>query len=297
MRSRTSSVIAMILTLSACATSRPAQMEQVSSPNNTFDGARSGGLTGSGDPAVQQLLAQMEEQWGRAATRSDSSTIGRMVAPEYFSVGRDGVADRAQVLSDFASSNPDFTQLYAPDSAVVVRVYGDMAVVTAIGNNAARNKKNGLEYRNQSRYVETWIRRDGAWRVVAGAYPDLQSPKEIMMPRLLRAEQDYTDMVNKRDSFAFERLVSDSVTFASGTDSVERKAQLWSDIKSSQLRTNVHHVDRAYIAADVGTVSGTIERSFKDGSTMHLRYADTWVNWGGNWRLIARQLVPAADGH
>jgi hypothetical protein len=287
----------MTLTLGACATSHPAQMGQVNSPNTAFDGTRSGGLAGSGDPAVQRLLAQMEEQWARAAVRSDSSTIGRMVAPEYFSVGRDGVADRAQVLSDFASSNPDFTQLNAQDSGVVVRVYGDMAVVTAIGNNAVRSNKNGLEYRNQSRYVETWIRRDGAWQVVAGAYPDMQWSKETMTPRLLRAEQDYADMVNKRDTLAFERLVSDSITFASGTDSVETKAQLWKDIKSSQLRTNVHHVDRAYVSADVGTVNGTIDRTFKDGSTMRLRYADTWVNWGGNWRLIARQLVPATDGH
>jgi hypothetical protein len=179
---------------------------------------------------------------------------------------------------------------------MTVRVYGDVAVVTAVGNSAARNNKNGLEYRTHTRYVETWIRRNGTWQVVSGGYLDLQPPKELMAEQLLRAEQGYTEMVNKRDSLAFNRLVSDSVTFATGTDSVETKAQLWSDIKGSELRTNVHRVDRAFVTADVGTVNGTMDRSFEDGSRMHLRYTNTWVYWGGHWRLIARQLVPASAG-
>ena len=296
MRGRTCCVIAMAVTLAACATSRPGTVGQVNSANASPDGAGSAGITGSGDPAVQQLITHMEEEWARASARSDSATIGRMIAAEYFSVNRDGVEDRTQILNEFGTTNSDFTQLYSPDSAMTVRVYGDVAVVTAVGNSAARNNTNGLEYRTHTRYVETWIRRNGTWQVVAGGYLDLQPPKELLVQQLLRAEQGYTDMVNKRDSLAFNRLVSDSVTFATGTDSVETKAQLWSDIKGSELRTNVHRVDRAFVTADVGTVNGTMDRSFEDGSRMHLRYTDTWVYWGGHWRLIARQLVPARDG-
>jgi ketosteroid isomerase-like protein len=297
MRAKTCSVVAMTVALASCATSRPAKVGPANSPNASSDGGGSAGLTGSGDPAVQQLIVRMEEEWARASARSDSSTIGRMIAAEYFSVNSDGVENRTQILNEFGTTNSEFTQLYSPDSAMIVRVYGDMAVVTAIGNSAARNNKNGLEYRTNVRYVETWIRREGTWQVVAGAYQGLLPPKEILIAQLLRAEQGYSQVFAQRDSLAFDRLVSDSVIFAPGADPVETKVQLWGDIKGSEHRTNDHHVDRAFVTADVGTVNGTINRSFKDGSRIHLRYADTWVYWGGHWRLIARQLVPASDGH
>jgi hypothetical protein len=242
---RTSCLVAMTVTLAACATSRPAKVRPVNSAN-------------------------------------DSS---------------DGVEDRTQSLNELWTTSSEVSQLYAPDSAMTVRVFGDVVVVTGLDNSAARSNRNGLEFRGQTRFVQTWIRRDGSWQDVAGAYLDLQPPRAKLIPQLLRAEQGYTEMFNRRDAVAFDRLVSDSVTFDPGTGTVETKAQLWGDINDSQHRTSVHHVDRVLVTGNVGTVNGTINRSFGDGTTMHLRYANTWVYWGGHWRLIARQLVPASDGH
>jgi ketosteroid isomerase-like protein len=252
------------------------------------------GFAGSGDPQVQQLLAQMEVQWAKAAVQYDTATIGRMIAEDYVSVNSDQIVDRAGTLIPFGVRDSTFTPLYTTDSGTFVRVYGDAAVVIAIGRGAARNNKTGEVYRPLSRYVETWIRRNGQWQVVAGSYQDLQLPKATLMQQLMRAEQDYSDMFKKRDSLAFQRLVADSVIVAAGTDSVETKPELWGDVKGSDVRTNVLHVDRAYVSGgNVGVVNGTIDRTLNDGSALHLRYADTWVYRGGNWRLLARQLVPS----
>ena len=303
MRSTICSSLGVIFVLAACATTRPSSLDQgsISSPSESAVGPL--GISGSGDPQVQQLLAQNEIRWAKAASQFDTATIGRMIAPDYISVNSDQIYDRMETLIPFGIRDSNFTQLYSPDSGITVRAYGDAAIVTAIGDGAVRNNKTGEVSHNLARYVETWIRRNGQWQVVAGSYQNLQLPRPLLMQRLMRAEQDYSDMFNKRDSLAFQRLVADSVTFAAGTNAIETKPELWVDVKASDVRTSVFHVDRAYVSGtgDVGVVNGTIDRSLKDGSTMHLRYANTWVYRGDSWFLLARQLVPGttrgADQH
>jgi ketosteroid isomerase-like protein len=294
MRSMACSSLVVVLMLNACATTRPTSVGQ-SEPVRSISGEpRPRGLSGSGDPEAQRLIGQMEDDWGKATLRSDSATIGRMIAEDYFSATRDTVENRAETLRDFGTIDPNVTQLYNADSSRVVRVYNDAAVVMAIGRTGGRDNKTGVESRYMARYLETWIRRNGKWQVVAGAYEDLPLPRATLRQQLLRAEEDYSDMLKKRDSLAFQRLVADSVTFASGTDSVESKPQLWRDIKESDVRTNAIHVDRAYVSGTgvVGVANGTIDRTLKDGSVVHLRYANTWV-YRGSWILLARQLVPS----
>jgi ketosteroid isomerase-like protein len=287
--------IALMPILAACATSRPSSVSQSENTRLAVSAPGPMQFAGSGDPEAQRLIGQMEDDWGRATLRSDSATIGGMIAGEYFSATRDTVENRAETLRDFGTVDPNITGLTNEDSARIVRVYNnDAAVVMAIGRTSSRNNKTGEETRYVARYVETWIRRDGRWQVVAGAYQDLPVPKATLTQQLMRAEQDYREMFDKRDSPVFQRLVADSVTFASGTGPVETKAQLWDDVQASDFRTNVVHVDRAYVSGtgDVGVVNGTIDRTLKDGSTVHLRYANTWVYRGGAWILLARQLVP-----
>ena len=295
MRCVTCLAIVITATLTACATARPSTAGQTESAQPSASAPAPVQLAGSGDPEAQRVIGQMEDDWGKATLKSDSATIGRMIADEYFSATRDTVENRAETLRDFGTIDPNVTPLYNTDSSRIIRVYNDAAVVMAIGRTGARNKKTGEESRYVARYLETWIRRDGRWQVVAGAYEDLPLPRATLRQQLMRAEQDYSDMFNKRDSLAFERLVADSVTFASGTDSVETKTQLWRDIKGSDVRTNVIHVDRAYVSGTgvVGVVNGTVDRTLKDGSAVHLRYANTWVFRGGSWFLLARQLVPS----
>lgn len=295
MRRTPCSSLIVVLSLAACATTRPAslgQSENTRTPASTPGPVR---FAGSGDPAAQRLIGQMEDDWGKATLKSDSATIGRMIADDYLYVSRDTVQNRAETLRDIGTVDPYSTPLYNADSSRIIRVYNDAAVVMAIGRVGGRDKKTGEEFHVVNRYLETWVLRDGRWQVVAGAYQDLPLPRATLRQQLMHAEQDYSDMFRKRDSLAFQRLVADSVTVAAGTDSVETKSQLWDDVKGSDIRTNVIHVDRAYVSGNgvVGVVNGTIDRTQRDGSSLHLRYANTWVYRGGNWIPLARQLAPS----
>lgn len=280
--------------LAACATAHPATESHTSTSEMSTSVARPASLTGSGDPQVQQLIGQMEDQWAQAGLKYDTVTVGRMIAPEYFAVNNDHIGDRAETLRAFSRSDSSFTPLSNSDSARTVRVYGDAAVVTAIGDVSFRNNKTGEAIHNLGRYTEVWVKRDGQWQVVAGAYQDAELPKAVLTQQLMQAEESYTTMVNHRDSAAFNSLVQDSVIFASGTDTMFTKPQLWSAIRQSDFR-QTHHVDRTFIRGEVAIVNGTIDRTLKDGSAAHLRYADTWVHRGGRWRLISRQLAGPAS--
>jgi hypothetical protein len=294
MRSTTCSSLGVLIVLAACATTRPSSVDQGSTSNAPASAVGPLGISGSGDPQVQQLLAQNEIRWAKAAAQFDTATIGRMIAPDYISVNSDQIFDRTETLVPFGIRDSNFTQLYSPDSGITVRAYGDAAVVTAIGNGAVRNNRTGEVSHSLGRYVETWIRRSGQWQVVAGSYQNLQLPKPLLMQQLMRAEQDYGDMFKKRDSLAFQRLIADSVIVALDTSAVETKPELWLDVKGSEVRTNVIRVDRAYVSGgDVGVVIGTIDRTQNDGTALHFRYANTWVYRGGSWRLLSRQIVLA----
>jgi ketosteroid isomerase-like protein len=295
MQSKACFSLVVLVILAACATSHSSSVDQNGNTRSSASAPGTRRLSGSGDPEAQRLIGQMEDDWGKATLKSDSATIGRMIADEYFSATRDTVENRSETVGGFGTVDPTMTTVMNQDSDRIVRVYNnDAAVVMAIGRVTNRNNKTGEDSRYVSRYVETWIRRNGRWQVVAGAYEDLPVAKATLTQQLMRAEQDYRDMFNSRDSVAFQRLVADSVTFASGTEPIETKAQLWDDVKASDFRTNVIHVDRAYVSGtgDVGVVNGTIDRTLKDGSVVHLRYANTWV-YRGAWFLLARQLVPA----
>ena len=276
--------------LAACATAVPPTESRTASGDVTSSVTTPTGLTGSGDPQVQQLLGQKEEQWGAAALKYDTVTIGRMLAPEFFAVNDDHIGDRAETLSGFANEAPNFALLSSTDSARVVRVYGDAAVITAIGDNGFRDKKTGETSHNLGRYTEFWVKRNGQWQAVAGAYQNAQLPKALLTQQLNQAENSYATMVNQKDSAAFGRLVSDSLVFAAGTDSISTKPQLWSAISKADFRLT-QHVDRTFVQGDAAVVNGTIERAMKDGSTVHLRYSDTWLFLGGKWRLLSRQLA------
>jgi hypothetical protein len=294
MRSTTCSSLGVLIVLAACATTRPSSVDQGSTSNAPASAVGPLGISGSGDPQVQQLLAQNEIRWAKAAAQFDTATIGRMIAPDYISVNSDQIFDRTETLVPFGIRDSNFTQLYSPDSGITVRAYGDAAVVTAIGNGAVRNNRTGEVSHSLGRYVETWIRRNGQWQFVAGSYQNLQLPKPLLMQQLMRAEQDYGDMFKKRDSLAFQRLIADSVIVALDTSAVETKPELWLDVKGSEVRTNVIRVDRAYVSGgDVGVVIGTIDRTQNDGTALHFRYANTWVYRGGSWRLLSRQIVLA----
>jgi ketosteroid isomerase-like protein len=126
---------------------------------------------------VGQELGRLEDEWLSAYLRGDKATFDRIVADDFTGTDESGkvrskAEERALVQAVPASVNASLT---AED--VQVRVYGDTAVVT--GRIVSRVQGN-LNF--QSRFTDTFVKRDGRWQVVARHYSRI--PKERAPIRL-----------------------------------------------------------------------------------------------------------------
>jgi ketosteroid isomerase-like protein len=73
------------------------------------------------------------------------------------------IIDRAQNLAEMASGVVDYEVFRNHDQAV--RLYGDTAIV--IGITTVKGKSGETAFAADFRFTDTWIRRDGGWRMAA----------------------------------------------------------------------------------------------------------------------------------
>ena len=104
-------------------------------------------------------LVQIERDWCAASMKKDASTLNRILADDYTSVGsRGGTATKSGELADLP--NPDSTVTVCTDTNVKVRVYGDAAVVTGLGTRSGTYK--GVPYKDrQALWTDTFVKKIG----------------------------------------------------------------------------------------------------------------------------------------
>jgi ketosteroid isomerase-like protein len=88
-----------------------------------------------------------------------------MVTDDFIGTMPDGTLyTKAQALEFIKTYEGNVTSMVTDEWKV--RVYGDAAVVTA--RNTVKMQLAGKEVTSQERFTDTWIRRDGRWKCVAG---------------------------------------------------------------------------------------------------------------------------------
>ena len=108
-------------------------------------------------------LTRLENGWAEAMVRNDADAIGRYMAEDWTIIGPDGsVSDKATFLGLVESGALTHDVMEAHD--VVVRVYGDAAVVTARGVSGGSYR--GQAFRVVERVSDVFVRQGGAWRCV-----------------------------------------------------------------------------------------------------------------------------------
>ena len=118
-------------------------------------------IKASPDAKAEQELRKLEHQWLDA----NADEIERIEADDFTITYEDGsVRNKAQYLAMArrAVRDPNVSQ-WTEDS--VVRVYGDTAIITGRFLYKVRDKDK--ETTTESRYTDTYIRRNGSWQVVA----------------------------------------------------------------------------------------------------------------------------------
>ena len=134
-----------------------------------LDGAarnkRVDGQSGSPNQQVQiDEIRKIESDRLAAGVRKDIEAVSAATAEDYLQIDLDGnVLDKAATLQRIKST---YAQLQSNpvDDKMVVRIYGNTAVIT--GRAAPKGTINGTEFVGAIRYSRVYVKRGGRWQVV-----------------------------------------------------------------------------------------------------------------------------------
>ena len=127
----------------------------------------------------EQALRRLEDQWLGSYLRGDKTTFDRIVADDFTGTDEsDKVRSKAQerelIQAPLASIKTSLT-----NKDVRVRVYGDAAIVT--GRIVVKTQLSGQpEISFQSRFTDTFVKRQERWRVVARHYSRLPVERTVV---------------------------------------------------------------------------------------------------------------------
>jgi ketosteroid isomerase-like protein len=118
----------------------------------------------SGEEASIREIVDMERQAKEASLRRDVDFSQRTLAEDYVAITPLGqVTTKQDSVSARKSGQLRYDTINVTD--MVVRVYGDMAVVTARAD--VKGHQLGEDFSGPYRYTRVWVRRSGHWQTVS----------------------------------------------------------------------------------------------------------------------------------
>jgi hypothetical protein len=118
--------------------------------------------------SVEQQIMTLEQEWSKADFAQNPAWFERYLANSF--VGVDAFTGqemtKAAYLADVRAKNTKAESVTASD--MNVQVFGDIAVVTGVYTTVKSIYK-GQDRSGKFRWIDTWVRRDGAWQCVASA--------------------------------------------------------------------------------------------------------------------------------
>jgi ketosteroid isomerase-like protein len=118
----------------------------------------------SGDQAVVREIIDMERQAKEASLRRDPDFAQRSLAEDYVAITPLGtVTTKQDTVSARKSGQLRYQAIDVSD--MVVRVYGDTAVVTARAD--VKGRQLGEDFSGPYRYTRVWVRHNGRWQAVS----------------------------------------------------------------------------------------------------------------------------------
>ena len=118
----------------------------------------------SGEESAIREIVEMERQAREASIRRDADFSQRTLAEDYVAITPLGqVTTKQDTVSARKSGQLRYDTINVSD--MVVRVYGDMAVVTARAD--VKGHQLGEDFSGPYRYTRVWVRRTGHWQAVS----------------------------------------------------------------------------------------------------------------------------------
>ncbi len=116
---------------------------------------------------AEQEVRKLERAWLDAYEQRDTKAMTAIVADDFVITFPDGSRQtKPQILDSIkAPRNPASPSLKFYTEDVQARVYGDTVIL--MGRVVTEYLRDGKTVKEQSRYTDTYIRRQGRWQVVA----------------------------------------------------------------------------------------------------------------------------------
>lgn len=121
-------------------------------------------LVDVGDQETIREIVEIERQAKEATLRRDADFPLRMLADDYVAIGPLGqVTTKKEAISARRSGQLRYDNIDVTD--MVVRLYGDTAVVTARAD--VKGHQLGEDFSGPYRYTRVWVKRSGRWQAVS----------------------------------------------------------------------------------------------------------------------------------
>jgi ketosteroid isomerase-like protein len=116
------------------------------------------------DQVIIREIVDMERQSKEATLHRDADFTQRTLADDYVAITPLGqVTTKQDAISARKSGQLRYESLSVTD--MVVRLYGDTAVVTARAD--VKGRQLGEDFSGPYRYTRVWVRRNGRWQTVS----------------------------------------------------------------------------------------------------------------------------------
>ena len=114
-------------------------------------------------PAPEDTIRALESRRAEALLKADVQALSDLVADDVVEMSRLGqLRTKADNVRDIASGDLKLSAVRYED--LTVRVYGDVAVLIGIADNAGTAR--GIPFSGKVRYTRVFVRRDGRWQAV-----------------------------------------------------------------------------------------------------------------------------------
>ena len=122
------------------------------------------GQSSTATMSVEKHIKDLEHQWAQATVRGDVSAVGEFEAEDITFTDADGHHfGKAKDLQDLRTGNDQMPAIELTD--LKVQVYGNTAIATGV--NITKWTHEGRDVSGRYRFTDTWIQRDGRWKVIA----------------------------------------------------------------------------------------------------------------------------------
>ena len=123
----------------------------------------------------EQEVRKLERAWLDAYVKNDAEAMNKIVADDFTITFPNGSIEiKPQILDSLKPSRNSPPPKFHTEE-VQARVYGDTVIL--IGRVITEWQQNGQPMKEQNRYTDTYVKRNGRWQVVASHLSDVPKPQ------------------------------------------------------------------------------------------------------------------------